>query len=40
MDNIIEESDLMKRCCSCVNISLKSNFHEKLGSKEGLNSNC
>ena len=37
MDNTIEENDMMKRCSSYDNTSIKSNFHKKLSSKDGLN---
>ena len=40
MDNTKEENDLIKRCSRCGNISLKSNFHKKLSSRNGLNTNC
>ena len=40
LDDIIDENDLMKRCFSCGNISLKSIFHKTLSSKDGLNPNC
>ena len=32
--------DLVKKCCRCENISLKSNFHKKLSSKDGLHPRC
>ena len=32
--------DLIKKCIKCGNISLKSNFHKKLSSKDGLQSQC
>ena len=28
--------ELVKKCCRCKKILLKSNFHKKLGSKDGL----
>ena len=46
MSNCIKELydyNLIKKCCKCENISLKSNFHKKLKSKDGLYtlySNC
>ena len=40
MDDIVEENDLMKRCSICGRMSLKTNFHKKLSSKDGLNPNC
>ena len=36
MDTTNEENDLMKRCSRCGIFSLKSNFHEKSRSKDGL----
>ena len=32
--------DLVKKCWKCGNIQLKSNFHNKLGSKGGLDPQC
>ena len=40
MDNMNEEYDLMKRCPKCGILSLKSNFHEKSRSKDGLIAHC
>ena len=43
MSNCIKASydyDLVKKCRRCGPISLKSNFHKKLGSKDGLDSRC
>ena len=43
MSNSIKELydyDLIKRCSKCGNISLKSNFHKKLSSKDGLQFQC
>ena len=39
MSNSIEELyeyDLVKKCCRCKDILLKSNFHKKTSSKDGL----
>ena len=32
--------DLVKKCCRCKNILLKSNFHKNTKSKDGLRSQC
>ena len=32
--------DLVKKCCVCKNISLKSNFNKSIKSKDGLQSQC
>ena len=32
--------DLVKKCCRCEKISLKSNFHKKLSSRHGLDPQC
>ena len=32
--------DLVKKCSKCGNILLKSNFHKKLSSKDGLDPRC
>ena len=41
MSNCIKDLfdyDLVKKCCRCENILLKSNFYKKLSSKDGLDS--
>ena len=43
MSNCIKDLynyDLVKKCCRCQNISLKSNFHKNKKSKDGLFSQC
>ena len=43
MSNCIREIfdyDLVKKCCRCEIISLKSNFHKNKKSSDGLNSIC
>ena len=43
MNNCIKELydyDLVKQCCVCRNVLLKSNFHKILKSKDRLQSQC
>ena len=43
MSNCIKDLmgfDLIKKCCRCKNILLKSNFHKKKNRKDGLHSQC
>ena len=43
MSNCIKnlyDYDLIKKCCKCGIISLKSNFHKNKKMKDGLNPNC
>ena len=43
MSNCIKDFydyNLVKQCCRCKNILLKSNFYKKLSSKDGLDSRC
>ena len=32
--------DLVKKCSKCENFSLKSNFHKRSKSSDGLNTHC
>ena len=43
MSNCIKDLydyNLVKQCCRCKNILLKSNFYKKINSKDGLDSRC
>ena len=43
MSNCIKDLfgyDLVKKCCRCKSICLKSNFYKKVNKKDGINSIC